>query len=281
MHSRPFPMPALAALAVSGVDARAFLQAQLSADIEEVTATRGQLSAWHDPKGRVLVIVRVLPAADGFLLVMPAALRDTIEQRLRMFVLRARVTLQPGPPVHALPAPSAPAWLARHEVIIEDAPFTAAVAAGFSVLRLPGTAGWLLAGALPDTDPAADPVALAAWERAELEAGLPEIYPATSGQFVAQMLNLDTLGAVSFTKGCFPGQEIVARAHYLGRVKRRARLFRAPGEAPAAGESLAESAGTVVRSAAADGGCLLMAVVADDAAGRFTLADGRLLEPMP
>jgi tRNA-modifying protein YgfZ len=124
-----------------------------------------------------------------------------------------------------------------------------------------------------------DPRAVGAWELAEIQAGIPEVYPQTSGQFVAQMLNLDKIGAVSFTKGCYPGQEIVARTHHLGRVKRRARLFRAAGAPPVPGESLADTAGTVVRAAAAADHCLVMAVVADDAAGPFTLADGRPLEP--
>jgi folate-binding Fe-S cluster repair protein YgfZ len=91
------------------------------------------------------------------------------------------------------------------------------------------------------------------------------------------MLNLDQIGAVSFTKGCYPGQEIVARAHHLGRVKRRARVFRAPGAPPPPGESLADSAGTVVRAAAAEAHCLVMAVVTEDSTGPFALTDGRPL----
>jgi len=274
-------MPSLAALAVTGADARGFLQGQLSSDLVEVTEARGQLSAWHDPKGRVLAVVRVLPWADGFLLVLPAALREATARRLQMYVLRAKVQVQAGPPIHALPAGAAPAWLAARGLAIEDSPLSAAVADGVALLRLPGTAGWLVAGELPTGNGREDPDSIAAWERAELEAGIPEVYVQTSGQFVAQMLNLDRLGALSFTKGCYPGQEIVARAHHLGRVKRRARLFRAPGVPPAPGESLADSAGTVVRAAAAAGHSLVMAVVAEDSAGPFTLADGRPLEPLP
>lgn len=281
MRSRPFQMPSLAALALTGTDARSFLQGQLSSDLAAVTAARGQLSAWHDPKGRVLAVLRVLPWADGFLLVMPAALRETIEKRMRMYVLHARVQLQDGPPIHGLAGDTGQEWLAGRGLDIADASLGAAVADGIAVLRLPGTAGWLVAGELNDDDAGDDPHAVTSWELAELEAGIPEVYPQTSGQFVAQMLNLDKIGAVSFTKGCFPGQEIVARAHHLGRVKRRARLFRAAGAPPAPGESLADSAGTVVRAAAAADHCLVLAVVADDAAGSFTLADGRPLEPMP
>ena len=281
MRSRPFPMPSLAALAVCGADARSFLQGQLSSDLAEVTAGRGQLSAWHDPKGRVLAVLRVLPWADGFLLVMPAALCEAIGKRMRMYVVRASVQFADGPPIHGLAAEMAGEWLASRGLGVADAPLSAAAADGVAVLRLPGAAGWLVAGELNGGDTEHDPRAVGAWELAEIQAGIPEVYPQTSGQFVAQMLNLDKIGAVSFTKGCFPGQEIVARAHHLGRVKRRARLFRAAGAPPVPGESLADTAGTVVRAAAAADHCLVMAVVADDAAGPFTLADGRLLEPTP
>lgn len=281
MHSRPFSMPSLAALAVTGADARSFLQGQLSSDLTEVTAVCGQLSAWHDAKGRVLAVLRVLPWDDGFLLVMPAALRETVGKRMRMYVLRARVQLQDGPPIHGLAGETGHEWLAGRGFDVADAPLGAAVADGVAVLRLPGVAGWLVAGELLDDDAGDDPHAVASWELAEIQAGIPEVYPRTSGQFVAQMLNLDQVGAVSFTKGCYPGQEIVARAHHLGRVKRRARLLRAAGAPPAPGESLAESAGTVVRAAVAADHCLVMAIVAEDAAGPFALADGRPLEPIP
>ncbi|NGP52252.1 tRNA-modifying protein YgfZ, partial [Thioalkalivibrio sp. XN8] len=130
-----------------------------------------------------------------------------------------------------------------------------------SALRLPG--GWLVAGELEPAEVCDDPAAVAAWERAELEAGLPEVYPETSGEFVAQMINLDRIGAVSFTKGCYPGQEIVARAHHLGRIKRRAQVFRLDGPPPAPGTKLEQPGGTVVRSVAADGGSLALVVVAD------------------
>lgn len=285
MTSPACTLPAFGSLAIRGEDARSFLQNQLSSDVSLVSETRGQLSGWHDPKGRVLAILRVLPRADGFVLVMHAGLVAAVAQRLRMYVLRARVTIDAGPAVYGAGADTLAALLPAGAVLPAAEPaagagtLAAVVTAEFSALRLPGTTGWLIAGALPPDRVADDAVAVAAWERAELEAGIPEVYPATSGEFVAQMLNLDRIGAVSFTKGCYPGQEIVARAHHLGRVKRRTRLFRAAGAPPVPGESLADSAGTVVRAAAAAEHCLVMAVVAEDADGPFTLADGRPLDP--
>ena len=279
MTPRPFSFDSLRALAVSGPDARAFLQNQLSSDLDEVTGTRGQLSGWHDPKGRVLAFLRVLPAPEGFLLIMHAGLLETVQQRMRLFVLRARVELRSGPPVYGLPDVAGAAAGVVGGLALDRVPLSAGCSEQLSVLRFPGHAGWLLAGALSCAGDGPDAAAESAWARAEIEAGLPEVYPATSGQFVAQMLNLDRIGGVSFTKGCYPGQEIVARAHHLGRVKRRARLFRAATSAPAPGESLAESGGTVVRAAPAGDGCVVMAVVAEDASGPFALADGTALTP--
>lgn len=272
MPAKFFPLPALGALRVTGEDARSFLQNQLSSDLDEVSVARGQLSAWHDPKGRVLAFLRVLPSPQGFLLVMHAGLLETVAKRMRMFVLRSKVVLEPGPPVHGLAPEQAAEWLAAAGLESEDTPLAAACNDELSAMRMPGEAGWLVVGEarLPDSEGAkeaeasVEPAARAetAWERAEIEAGLPEVYPATSGQFVAQMLNLDQLGAVSFTKGCYPGQEIVARAHHLGRVKRRMQPFRVAGPAPEPGSTLAESGGTVVRAAAGAPDTLVLAVVA-------------------
>lgn len=279
MMPRPFFFDSLRALVVTGPDARAFLQSQLSSDLDEVSATQGQLSGWHDPKGRVLAFLRVLPTPEGFLLLMHAGLLETVRQRMRMFVLRAKVKIEAGPAVFGWPDADGAATGVVGGLALERTPLAAACSEQFSVLRLPGHAGWLVAGTLTVAGDGPDAAAEAAWVRAEIEAGLPEVYPATSGQFVAQMLNLDRIGGVSFTKGCYPGQEIVARAHHLGRVKRRARVFHADGPPPPPGANLGDGGGTVVRAAPAEDGCIVMAVVAEDAPGPFTLADGMVLRP--
>jgi tRNA-modifying protein YgfZ len=275
MTPQPFPLASLRSLAVTGADARSFLQNQLSSDLNEVTETRGQFSAWHDPKGRVLAFLRLLPWADGFLLVLPAALAESTERRMRMYVLRAKVMLAAGPPVYGLFAATGAHSAVDGLPPLPEDELAAVCRDGLTILRLPGAKRWLIAGELGEC--AAADADLAGWEFAEVAAGLPEIYPETSGQFIAQMLNLDRIGAVSFTKGCYPGQEIVARAHHLGRVKRRARLFTAEGAPPEPGTSLMASGGTVVRAAAQGAGCLVLAVVDVDSAGPFTLADGRAL----
>lgn len=276
MSAQTFLLPALRALSVSGEEARGFLQNQLSSDLGTVTAGRGQLSAWHDPKGRVLAFLRVLPAPQGFFLVMHAGLLETVERRLRMFVLRSKVVLKAGPAVRGMRAENLAELAATAGLHAADEPFSAICSDAFSAMRMPGEIGWLVVGDPGATCDGGEDAA-AAWEHAEIEAGLPEVYAETSGQFVSQMLNLDHLGVVSFTKGCFPGQEIVARAHYLGRIKRRLRLFHAAGDPPAAGEALADSAGTVVRAARGGTRCAVLAIVPEDAAGPFALQDGRTL----
>jgi tRNA-modifying protein YgfZ len=276
MSATPFPLESLRTLAVAGPDARGFLQSQLSSDLDELSDTCGQFSAWHDPKGRVLAFFRVLPWRESYLLVMQSRLAATIRQRLGLFVLRARVTLEPGPPVFGLAGAETAAALAVLGLAPGGALLGAAWNTEASAMRVP--AGWLIVGNL---GAAVNAAASAAWDYAEVAAGIPEIYPETSGQFVAQMLNLDRIGAVSFTKGCYPGQEIVARAHHLGRVKRRARLFRARGAPPAPGFALSDGGSLVVRAAAAGDHCLVMAVVSEDLAGPFALSDGRTLEALP
>src|SRR5690606_30994515 len=111
-------------------------------------------------------------------------------------------------------------------------------------------------------------------ELAAVRAGLPAIGARLAGEYVAQMLNLDVLGAISFTKGCYPGQEIVARAHHLGAVKRRMRRYAAAGApVPAPGDPIVDAAGAhrgeVIRASRADGGVELLAVVPN--ASRATL----------
>lgn len=280
MNSRPFPLPALQSLAATGADAKQFLQGQLSSDLGKLASGGGQLSAWHDAKGRVLAILRVLAWNEGYLLVLPASLAASIMKRMSLFVLRARVDLRFGPAVYGLRQADSGDWLAAAGLTPAGARRDEAAGSRLAAMPMPADVGWLVAGQTDSLSGPPDAAAATEWELAELAAGIPEIYPETSGEFVPQMLNLDRLGALSFTKGCYPGQEIIARAHHLGRVKRRARLFTAASVPPAPGTSMAGGGGTVVRAHASAEGCLLMAVVSEDAGDAFALADGVPLVPV-
>jgi len=231
-------------LVVSGPDAAAFLQGQLSCDLDSPEAFTGQLASFNTPQGRVVAMPRMLRVGEAVHLVLPAELAGPVAAQLGRFILRARVTVEIAPAIEVLG-------------LMPQAQCTLPAVPGLQVLGLPAdglamalsaTGDDPLVGSLPWRESRADD-----WLAAETAAGLPEVFSATSGQFVPQMLNLDLLGGISFTKGCFVGQEIVARAHHLGRIKRRTRLFAGPGGCAAPGQTVYRgdrAAGAVVRSAA-------------------------------
>jgi folate-binding protein YgfZ len=231
----------VALLRADGTDAQNFLQGQLSNDIREVSATRSQLSGYCNPKGRLYAILHVLRRDDAYYLQLPAALAEATLKRLRMFVLRAQVKLEPADPALVrigLSGPNAEALV--HEAL-GDVPaksYDCLALAEVTVVRLPGAPARyeLLA---PSTRLAplwqrfaarAKPVGAGPWAWLDIQAGIPTILPGTVEEFVPQMTNLELVGGVSFTKGCYPGQEIVARMHYLGRLKQR--MLRAHVESP-------------------------------------------------
>lgn len=239
------PLESLGALRVRGRDVASFLQGQLSNDLTQLDAECSLLAGYHNPQGRVLALMRLFEPAPGEVLaLLPRELIVPVESRLRTFILRSKVEL----------ADESPAW--RIEGLIGDAsapPFAArlpekvgAVARlGQSfALRIGGAhARWLLVSPVAGSasEPAlahCAPATAQLWQRVSIACGEPQVYAATSGEFVAQMLNLDVLGAIAFDKGCYTGQEVIARAHYRGRVKRRLQRFRtreplalAPGDA--------------------------------------------------
>ncbi len=215
-----------------GKDAETFLQGQLSNDLRELTPDRAQLSSYSSPKGRVLAVFTLMRTLDNIWLETQNSLLETTLKRLRMFVLRSKLTLENADTRFAalgLAGPNACALLAEIGLPIPELDWACAEAAGIVVLRCPGvSARFTLHGDAVDLQATwerlgaqARPVGTQAWRLLDLLAGLPAIRPETADRHVAQMLNLDTLSGISFTKGCYPGQEIVARLHYLGNLKRR------------------------------------------------------------
>lgn len=187
----------LGVLTVRGRDAIAFLQGQLSQDVTQLDARHARYSACHTPQGRVVAILRLLPAPDdGVHCILPKELIATVAERLRKYVLRAKVTLTDDSGLRVIGVAQGDARALTVE---------AAAAAA---------------------DPGGRAIERAAWRALDIAEGLPQVYSATSEGFVAQMLNLDCVGGIAFDKGCYTGQEIIARAHYRGRVKRRMQRFR-------------------------------------------------------
>jgi hypothetical protein len=247
------PVESQSLFRVSGPDAVAFLQSQLTNDIYTLSASDSQLSAWCDPKGRVQVIFRVMLERDDVLLLAPTDVVLRVLPRLKMFVLRRKVTIEQdlSYSVQAVGGDDAHATFAACAIAAPDRN-TITRTGNLSVV---GT----LAGALifgPRDDASALQTQLVAagaehglestWHDACLAVGLPSIEPATQGEYIPHMLNLDRLDGISFDKGCYPGQEIVARTHYLGRIKRRTYTLQLEsGERPQPGVQVMDESGTV------------------------------------
>ncbi len=222
----PIALDSLGAVRVRGADAVKFLQGQLSADLGLLSAQRALLAGLHNPQGRVIALLRLIELAPQDVLALTAReLAPALVARLAKFVLRSKVTL----------AEESAEW--RIEGLLADpgagTPLQIAQAGGVvrdgdaQIVRIGEVAGRYLkvapaAGAATAQAPEAN---ARAWELAAIEAGAPQVYAATSEAFVAQMLNLDVLGGIAFDKGCYTGQEVIARAHYRGRVKRRMQRF--------------------------------------------------------
>lgn len=275
---------------VQGPDASGFLNGQLTNDVRSLDERRSQLSAWCSPKGRMLALFRVIRRGDAFLLQLPVSLRDDITKRLRIYVLRAKVTLDDADAAYVrfgIVGPDAAASLSA----VLGAPPAAldGVTAHDDVvcLRLPGIHPRFevlapTARAVPlwrDLKRNAAPAGAAVWTWHDVLAGLPSVLPATSDAFVPQMANLDLLGGISFDKGCYTGQEIVARVHYRGRLKQR--MYRAhvsgadvpvPGDSVFAPDMPGQATGTVATAAASpEEGYDLLAVVHCDSVAKGEL----------
>jgi folate-binding protein YgfZ len=289
---------------VFGADARSFLHGQLSCDVEGLADDAAVYGAYCTAKGRVLANFLLWAGAGTFFLLLPRSLAPGIRKRLQMFVLRSKVTLDDRSDALAVlgaAGPAASGVVAGLVGTVPTAPLKVARGGDASAIAIDGRRFVLVApvAAAPAIwDGLAGtlaPVGAPCWEWLEIASGLPWITAATQDQFVPQMANLELIGGVNFRKGCYPGQEIVARMQYLGKPKRRLFLAHVDTEvSPAPGESLVaddagdQSAGTVVNAAPApDGGVDLLAVVqtasADGANVRLGSSAGPALRfrPLP
>jgi|HubBroStandDraft_6_1064221.scaffolds.fasta_scaffold232161_1 folate-binding protein YgfZ len=271
-ESNPASPDCLGVLRARGTDVVQFLQGQLSNDLTRLGPERSLLAGYHNPQGRVLALLRLVHiAGDDLALILPRELIAPLMNRLTKFILRARVRLADDSGAWRV----TPAVLAPHATSLPPSPLlprlsgaVARVGQTLAVCVGESPARWLLLAA--HDAPAALPTGCVAaaphsWQRLQIAAGVPQVYAATSEAFVAQMLNLDVLGAIAFDKGCYTGQEVIARAHYRGRVKRRMQRFvtRGPG-ALHAGDSGTLTDGRAFRVVeavpTADGHCEFLAV---------------------
>ncbi|HUF21785.1 MAG TPA: folate-binding protein [Burkholderiales bacterium] len=260
------PLTDFCSLRVSGRDAGTFLQSQITSDMRQVSESRAQLGGYCTPKGRLFATFLGWVADGDYLLMVPAGLAGPVTTRLRRYVLRSRVQvdLDPALALIGLLGPLAGDTLkatlgacpGRVLAVVRSGPVT--------TIQLPGETFVLAA---PQTDvvglwdqlaASARAAGVPAWEWGQIHAGTAWITAGTQELFLPQMVALDAIGGVSFDKGCYPGQEIVARTHYLGSLKRQLYLAHLESRVQP-GDELSESgttepAGTVVNAAPAPRG---------------------------
>ncbi len=244
----------LGVLRIGGADSARFLQGQLSNDMQRLPSGRTQLAGYHNPQGRAIAVLHLVRTApDTVLAVLPRELAAAVVQRLTKFILRAKVKIED----------LSEQW--RVDGLIGASASAATNAPGVLVRYGSDEQRWL------HIHPAQDAERVRGerhrWRKLAIARGEPQVYAATSEEFVAQMLNLDLLGAIAFDKGCYTGQEVIARAHYRGRVKRRMQRFRtmsaqelAPGSAGRLADGRAFKVIDAVRTE--EGACEFLAVAA-------------------
>ena len=293
-------------IAARGPETESFLQGQLTCDVRQVTPDHGLLGAFCSPKGRALASFRLFRHGDAYLLELPQAMVEPTLSRLRKYVLRAKTTLEDASATLArmgVAGPNAPTAL---EKILGVAPERAndVFSRNLTMVRLPGpTPRFAAYGATSEVrrlwealGSTFTPVGAEPWRLLEILSGSPTVYPETVDAFVPQMLNLQLLEGVGLQKGCYTGQEVVARTHYLGKLKRRMYLARVDSPTPPhPGDALFSSQADASQSAGRladacphpDGGYVVLAVALIDCAEQGTLrlgdASGPVLrlEPLP
>lgn len=269
-----------ALIVVNGSDSQAFLQTQLCNDVARVSIQHTQLSAYCSPKGRMLGIFRLIEYGQGFLLLMRAANRDAVLKRLQIYVLRSKVTLTSDDDVLALglSGPGVTEQLRKTVGGVPQAVNDCLAAESLRVVRVPGQHAprFEIIGPRTTVDELWDrlrdhmqPVSTGYWSWLDIQTGIPTVLPQTVDRFIPQMANLDLIGGISFHKGCYPGQEVIARVQHLGKLKQRMMLGHVnqvdavtAGDRVFASDGGKQSVGTVVDSQAGpDGGHDLLAVV--------------------
>ncbi|MFC0170362.1 YgfZ/GcvT domain-containing protein [Pseudoduganella danionis] len=292
-------------IALDGEESAHFLHGQLTNDVEHLAAGEARLAGYCSPKGRLLASFLMWRNDNTLLLQLPRDIQAAVQKRLSMFVLRAKTKLSDATeqPAHQVviglggvlaeavlqtwfePLPARPYGLLQHPL--------------GTLIRLADAFGapryqWLMnqevaRTVLPELAERLTVGDAASWQLSSIHAGVPQISKATQEQFVPQMINFELLGGVNFKKGCYPGQEIVARSQYLGKLKRRTTLVTIPDQAAVAGAEVFATAdpeqpcGMIVNTAPNGRGgidaLVEMKLAAIEAASvRLGSADGTALE---
>lgn len=223
-------------LRISGADRNKFLQGQLTQDVDTLNPLKSALAGWTNAKGRLLFVSQLVTWNDSIYLPVASDIAEQVAKRLSMFVLRADVQIDASPELNLMGLITS----ATDPITVngEEVPPDAGACRSDDTLCVARVVGdptrlWII-GTPEATAAIKDQMdnskSTADWTLRNIRAGIPEIQRITSETFIPQMLNLDLLGGVSFTKGCYVGQEIVARTQNLGRIKRRMYRFRSESE---------------------------------------------------
>ncbi len=262
------PLSHLGVIECSGDDAKTFLQNQLTSDVNHLAADAAQHSSWCSPKGRMLASFILCRGNLGYLALLSADLQEFVQKRLQMYVLRSKVKIVGRTEdcrLIGLSGPQAEAALREAGLPVPPEAMRATDIADGKLIRLDDTRFIIIAGNGVVADiwqslsALAKPAGTPVWHWLDIRAGIPRIAEATKEAFVPQMANIDKIGGVSFHKGCYPGQEVVARTQYLGKVKRHLYRFHANGPVAAgmpihAPENAEPPCGTIANAAPSPGG---------------------------
>jgi tRNA-modifying protein YgfZ len=292
------PLTHLATLGFAGADAQAFLQGQVSCDVQALDSVHAALGCYCTPQGRMLANFVLWRDGNDLRMALSADIADAIQKRLRMFVLRSKVEISMLDADPVLLGVAGPAGARALVDAIGAAPvdlMSLHSHDGATAIGLPG--GRFLVAVRPQRAIALwqelaatlESVGTVAWQWLDIVTGMPLVTGPTQDQFVPQMTNLELIGGISFQKGCYTGQEVIARAQYRGKVKRRMYLAHIAGAAAQAGDRVVgaddnEPAGGVVVNAAPspEGGSDVLAVLQSASLGSGSLhlhtLDGPMLE---
>jgi folate-binding protein YgfZ len=298
----------LGLIALGGPEAIDFLQGQLSNDLRELSETHTQLNSHCSAKGRMLANFRVLRFDESLFLILPRVQKEALLKRLRMFLLRAKASIDDASDALVcigIIGRCADESLTHAFGSLPSEPNALVRAGDTALIRIADpTPRYLLIGPVDSARAAweaaraagAEPADSDLWALQDIRAGLPTVLPETSDGFVPQMANMQLIDGVSFHKGCYTGQEVVARMQYLGKLKRRMYLARvgldadvelpAPGTALSSADSSSEQTpGRVVdarRNHAGDCEMLVVAEIKAAEEGELRLGDhGPVLEISP
>jgi len=276
------PLSHLALLRASGTDCAEFLQGQTSNDVRLVDDGHHQISSYSTAKGRMLALFTLFLRDNDFYLHLPQELLEAVQRRLTMFVLRSDVKLTNASdefPSFGISGPQATSLLQQALGGYPTEVGETLTIDGITLLHIPGQHPRFVCFGAPERlttlwqrlATEAMPAGATAWDLLDIRAGIPNLATGTVEAFVPQMVNLQLINGVNFKKGCYPGQEVVARMQYLGKLKRR--MYRASvdsAELPSSGTALyspvsesGQGAGKVVRAAPSPRGGYELLVVAE------------------